>query len=162
MKSKANSLDHFEVGMEIGRLTVRERVRDIIHHPSYPDTKTSYLNQGKIHECACTCGRIVLLSEAILRSNRIQSCGCLRQENNQKSWVKKQKRLLLYVNIKEFEHRRLMAKDLFFLLRQAPHASRNEAKLLELAKEMNHWKAMKIATKRQLNKLDKNQKALDK
>jgi hypothetical protein len=72
-------------GLRIGRLTVGELVRDVIHHPCYLETPTSYLKQGRLREVTCDCGQMRLISESILATNRVQSCGCLRQEIRQKS-----------------------------------------------------------------------------
>jgi hypothetical protein len=67
-------------GMLLGRLTIGELVKDIRHHPLFVETPFGYVSQGKLRECQCVCGKTKLLSEAILRTGRIQSCGCLRAE----------------------------------------------------------------------------------
>lgn len=67
-------------GLRIGRLCVGDLVRFVQTHPLFLETPTSYLQQGRLRECACDCGQVRLFAESILATGRIQSCGCLRQE----------------------------------------------------------------------------------
>jgi hypothetical protein len=67
-------------GTEIGRLAVGELVRDVRNHPLTNDTSASYVRQGRLRECHCSCGVDRLIPESALATGRIQSCGCLRRE----------------------------------------------------------------------------------
>lgn len=67
-------------GLKIGRVTVGDLVRDVRNHPLYIQTPQSYLHQGRLREVYCDCGEVRLISESILATGRIQSCGCLRKE----------------------------------------------------------------------------------
>lgn len=61
-----NGMTTISPGQTYGRLTVRER----------------HCKDGKrVHwKCDCTCGRVAIVSSALLRSGKTKSCGCLRQE----------------------------------------------------------------------------------
>lgn len=80
-------------GLRIGRIEVIELVYNVQDHELYNETPISYLQQGRLHEVLCDCGRRRLISESILASGRIQSCGCLRKEIRMKATEKKAKRL---------------------------------------------------------------------
>jgi hypothetical protein len=140
-------------GQKIGRLFVGELVANVREHPAFHDTKSSYIKQGRLTECTCDCGKIVLYSWQALKTGRLMSCGCLRQEYKQKAWEKKQARTLLEMSIKEYKNKEEIAKSIFDILYHTPLTSRNEPRLQELAREMKHWKAMRSATRRKLNDL---------
>ncbi len=70
-------------GTKIGRLTVLHLVGDIRSHPLYEFTPPSYFRQGKVREVKCSCGTRKLISEAVLRSGNVQSCGCLKKEREE-------------------------------------------------------------------------------
>ncbi len=76
----AERLEFVDTGTVIGRLTVGELVRNVQEHPLFLETAVSYLKQGRLREVLCSCGVIRLISESILYTGRIQSCGCLRRE----------------------------------------------------------------------------------
>ncbi len=48
-------------------------------HPLYEATKRSYVLHGRLRECQCDCGTLILYSELALRSGNVKSCGCLRK-----------------------------------------------------------------------------------
>lgn len=80
MLSKRNDKLFVTDGTVIGRLTVGDLVRFVRDHILYPETPISYLRQGRLREVHCECGTVRLVSESILATGRLQSCGCLRYE----------------------------------------------------------------------------------
>lgn len=80
-------------GLRIGRLEVGDLVYNVREHELYLTTPFSYLQQGRLYQVLCDCGQSRLISESILASGRIQSCGCLRQELRVKSSQAKVERL---------------------------------------------------------------------
>ncbi len=86
---------NFEIGQRFGRLVAGDLVRFVQEHELFHETPVSYLQQGRLRECLCDCGQRRLISESILASGRIQSCGCLRQDQRAKAAERKIKNLNL-------------------------------------------------------------------
>lgn len=82
-----------DAGVRIGRLLIGELVRFVQDHELFYLTPTSYLQQGRLRECVCDCGQRRLISESILATGRLQSCGCLRAEIRSSASMSKVKRL---------------------------------------------------------------------
>ena len=76
-------------GLRIDRLTIGELVRHVQTHPLFIETPVSYLQQGRLREAVCDCGKVRLIAESILASGRLKSCGCLRKEIRQRTAQKK-------------------------------------------------------------------------
>lgn len=69
-------------GTVIGRLYIGPVVANVKSHELLEYTPPSYLRQGRLHEVICDCGNRKLISESILASGRVKSCGCLGKEIN--------------------------------------------------------------------------------
>lgn len=70
--------------MKFGLITVGELVFNVQQHPLYLTTAQSYLQHGRLRECMCDCGEMVLYSENVLSSGQIKSCGCARLKYREK------------------------------------------------------------------------------
>jgi hypothetical protein len=77
-------------GVKIGDIEVIGPVIDILHHPEFDNTPPSYIKQGHIWECSCSCGKVFLISEYVLQKGENKSCGCKRRMTT-KSEISKQR-----------------------------------------------------------------------
>lgn len=82
MEKRTDSSVFFVIdGANYFRLTMIRKVEDIYNHPLRETTPRTYINQGNVWECACVCGKHVLISEFNLARGRNKSCGCMRYKN---------------------------------------------------------------------------------
>lgn len=77
-------------GSLVGRLSVGPLVYNVREHPLYTETPISYIKQGRLHECTCSCGQVKLIAERVLETGRVQSCGCLKLERSRMAEIRKQ------------------------------------------------------------------------
>lgn len=70
--------EEINTGLRIGKLLVGDLVRNVQQHELFEETPISYLQQGRLREVVCDCGKRRLIAESILATGRIKSCGCLR------------------------------------------------------------------------------------
>lgn len=74
-----------QTGDRFGRIVVGELVRNVQEHPLFIETRISYLRHGRLRECKCDCGTLILYSENVLSSGQIKSCGCLKMIKSEKA-----------------------------------------------------------------------------
>lgn len=128
---------------KIGLLVVGDRVKDLKHHPLRYETKESYFRQGVVRECYCECGKVILLSEAIIRTGRVKSCGCLKQKNAQRAWEKKQRLLDLKKKVKDYKGHLLYLTTKLDLMRYCPLGGvQNKEDMLIIGKEIQRTREL--------------------
>ena len=66
-------------GLQHGRLTLISRTTASDPRVLKAATPPSYLDQGALWECHCSCGAICFYSNFALKKGKIKSCGCLRR-----------------------------------------------------------------------------------
>jgi hypothetical protein len=143
-----NNYEFIAEGTVVGRLTVGPLVYDVRNHPLLDSTRCSYISQGRLHECTCICGNVILLSENILRAKRVQSCGCLKQEMAQKAYEERVKLADRVKHKKEINYKLSNALDFLKVHLRAPVEIRNEKLIEELGAEIRKLRAMKAYANR--------------
>lgn len=138
-------------GCRLGRLTIGDLVGDVRSHELYASTPPSYLRQGRLREVVCDCGERRLISESILASGRLKSCGCLRHELRQRAQTLKIERLrkqaermevTMQIKIEQAKLRKLMS---------APIHLRDEKSIDECAKNLRKLFARKAVLNRKIS-----------
>lgn len=116
-------------GVRIGRLEIGDLVFNVQEHSLFEETPKSYLQQGRLREVICDCGTHRLISESILASGRVRSCGCLRQEIHMRSSEAKidrlRKKAAIHANNNNIKIEQLKLKT----LQLAPVYMRDEKKI---------------------------------
>src|SRR5678809_600452 len=79
-------------GQKFGLITVGMLVYNVQDHALFLTTPYSYLQHGRLRECQCDCGEIILYSENVLSSGQIKSCGCLRQKKREELHLQREAR----------------------------------------------------------------------
>lgn len=135
-------------GTLIGRITVGELVRNVQTHPLYVETPVSYLQQGRLREVYCSCGQVRLVSESILATGRVQSCGCLRQEIRQAASQGKLERLKKKAAKRANNDAIRYEQEQLRILQRAPIHIRDEKAIEECGKRLRSLFARKALLNR--------------
>ncbi len=133
-KSKINIL----TGLQLGMLTVGDLVRFVQDHPLFLETPISYLQQGRLREVLCECGTIRLISESILATGRLKSCGCYRQSLREKASQHRFQKVEKQATRKILVEKIRIAQAQLVALKSAPSHAQNKEHIAECSKVIKH------------------------
>lgn len=120
-------------GQKFGILTVGPLVRGVQDHPLFITTPQSYLQHGRLRECVCDCGVIILYSENVLSSGQIRSCGCIRRKRREEAHLQKESREKHKAHIRDIAYKIKVAQSrLKFLQNRPAHMVNTPANNLEI------------------------------
>lgn len=147
-----NYKEKFNIGDRVGQLTIGEMISRPQDHPSFDSTPRSYLRHGRLRECHCECGKVVLYSEAALRSPTLRSCGCLKIVSEEERYHRKQDQANYQSKIASIDHEIDQARralklvlDRPWMLKQLPEFDKDKEQAWI---RLNKWQAQKRLAKR--------------
>ena len=142
-------------GKKTGQILIGSLVRDVQNHDLYLLTPQSYLQHGRLRECYCDCGQVVLYSEYILSSGEIKSCGCLRKRKQESAFVIRVEREKLKAERKSLDQQIRAKQHELKILHSAPQHIRltkeSGAKEEAIAADLRKLFAMKAHATRRIN-----------